>query len=202
MIGRLRGLIETQGDDTVIVDAGGVGYLVYVSAHTLRKLPQDGGASQLFIETHVREDHIHLFGFFEAEEQECFRMLTTVNGVGNKVGIAILSVLTPAQVMTAIAAQDKNAFRQVSGVGPKLAERIVVELKDKAKGIALVAPTTSKGGKVATGEHAAVSDAISALINLGYNRSDAYTAVQRAAREKGVDKVDDLIRFGLKELAS
>lgn len=202
MIGRLRGLVEIHGDESVIIDAGGVGYLVYVSAHTLRKLPPDGGASQLFIETHVREDHIHLYGFFEAEEQESFRMLTTVNGVGNKVGLAILSVLTPDQVMTAIAAQDKNAFRQVSGVGPKLAERIVIELKDKAKGLALAASTSAKTGKAHAGEQVAVSDAISALINLGYNRSDAYTAVQRVAREKGVEKVDELIRLSLKELAS
>jgi Holliday junction DNA helicase RuvA len=199
MIGKLKGMIEQAGADSVIIDVGGVGYLVFCSGRTLRQL-NPGRESTLFIETHVREDHIHLFGFSAEEERLWFKQLQTVSGVGAKVALAVLSALSPDQLITAIASQDKAAFKAVAGVGPKLAERILVELKSKVSGLSIVPKT---GGGVATesagGE---IADAISALINLGYNRSEAYGAVQKAAQANKTAKVSDLIRLGLKELAS
>src|SRR5271154_6781063 len=132
MIGKLRGLIDTIDDDSVIVDAGGVGYLVFCSSRTLAALPPVGEAAQLIIETHVREDHIHLYGFPDAVERDWFRLLMTVQGVGVRMALAILSVFAPAQLAQAIAARDDKSLTRVSGVGNKLAERLTTELKDKA----------------------------------------------------------------------
>jgi len=132
MIGKLKGLVDSTDEGKAIIDVGGVGYLVFSSARTLRDLPSEGQAVELLIETHVREDHIHLYGFLMEEEQQWFKTLITVNGVGTKMALAILSALSPAQLTTAIMAQDKASFTQVSGVGPKLADRLLTELKNKA----------------------------------------------------------------------
>ncbi len=211
MIGKLTGLVDSLEEDRCIVDVGGVGYLVFASARTLGQL-QAGQGVALLIETHVREDHIHLFGFAERGEREWFRLLSTVQGVGARVALAILSVLSPDQLATAVAAQDKAAVARANGVGPKLAGRIVAELKDKAG--ALVFHGGQPVAAAAGGEGAAApptagadlaqtaEDAVSALVNLGYKRSEAFAAVAAAGRELGGEaELDALIRAGLRELA-
>ena len=201
MIARLTGKIEPLGEDRVVVDVGGVGYLVFCSGRTLAQLPADGSTVQLHIETHVREDHIHLYGFADAGELEWFRLLTTVQGVGARVALAILTALRPDELLQAVAAADKAAVSRANGVGPKLAGRIVTELKDKVGGIALGAAAAIR----VTGAPAAAGvdeDAVSALVNLGYGRSEAFGAVARAGGRLGQGApLGDLIRAGLEELS-
>lgn len=194
MIAMLAGVVDHAGADGIVLDVNGVGYLVFVSSRTLARAPARGEPLRLLIETHVREDHIHLFGFVDEAEREWFRLVTSVQGVGAKLALALLSAATPEQLAVAIAAQDKGVLTEAEGVGPKLAQRIVNELKDKVGGIALgVAKAPPKG---------AASEAVSALVNLGYARSDAYGAVAAAARHLGAEaSLDALIRSGLKELA-
>ena len=200
MIAKLRGRLDSVGDDWLVVDVGGVGYLVFASARTLSAAPPMGGDLDLFIETHVREDHIHLYGFASGRERDLFRLLLTVQGVGAKVALAILSILEPDALETAIAAQDKAAIAQASGVGPKLAGRIVNELKDKVAAAALAGTARPALAAVAGGDRA--GDAVSALVNLGYRPSEAHGAVATAANDLGADAdVAALIRAGLKELA-
>lgn len=211
MIARLKGLLDEVGDDWIIVDVGGVGYLVHCSARTLSRLPGRGEAMRLDIETHVREDHITLYGFGDAPERAWFKLLTGVQGVGAKVGLAILSVLSPEQLTQAVAAGDKAAISRANGVGPKLAGRIASELKDKVGGLTLGSAGklvgAGDGDAPATGAKpdAAVSsadDAVSALVNLGYGRSEAFGAVARVIQDHGGDvQLGELVRLGLKELA-
>ena len=199
MIAKLTGVIDSAGSDSAIVDVNGVGYLVFCSARTLGKLPAKSAPVSLLIETHVREDHIHLYGFADAGEREWFRLLTTVQGVGAKLGLAILGALSPDDLARAIAAGDKASLSRPSGVGPKLAARIAVELKDKVKNMALgpIAAELPAG----EGTNAAVADAVSALVNLGYRRPEAIDAVAAVARRLGDDAaVGALIRAGLQEL--
>ena len=201
MIARLTGKIEPLGEDRVVVDVGGVGYLVFCSGRTLARLPTDGSTVQLHIETHVREDHIHLYGFADAGELEWFRLLTTVQGVGARVALAILTALRPDELLQAVAAADKAAVSRANGVGPKLAGRIVTELKDKVGGIALGAAAAIRvaGASAAGGVD---EDAVSALVNLGYGRSEAFGAVARAGGRLGQGApLGDLIRTGLEELS-
>ncbi len=199
MIAMLAGIVEQRGTESVVLDVNGVGYLVFASARTLGRVPARGEPLRLLIETHVREDHIHLYGFADEAERSWFRLLTTVQGVGARLGLAILSVLTPDALATAILAQDKAALSRADGVGPKLATRIASELKDKAGGIALVGPAAASVGAP---EGAAAADAVSALVNLGYSRSDAFGAVTQAAKRLGeAAKIDALIRAGLQELS-
>lgn len=204
MIAKLKGLIDSVGDDFAIVDVNGVGYLVFCSGRTLARL-EIGTAAALHIETHVREDHIHLYGFLDAAEREWFNLLTTVQGVGAKVGLAILSVASPDQLLQTIAAQDKAMLNRASGVGPKLAVRILTELKDKAGKLALGAFTPVQAAIQASAPiaaHGALEDAISALVNLGYKRLEAFEAVGQSSRElpEGTD-TSTLIRAALKRLA-
>lgn len=203
MIARLTGGIEQMGDDRVVVDVGGVGYLVYCSGRTLARLPTDGSVAQLQIETHVREDHIHLYGFVDASELEWFRLLTTVQGVGARVALAILGTLGPDELLQAVAAADKAAVARANGVGPKLAGRIVTELKDKVGGLALGAAAIRTVGKPEAPNAGGVDeDAVSALVNLGYGRSEAFGAVARAGGRLGNEaQLGDLIRAGLEELS-
>lgn len=204
MIAKLTGLLDSQGADWAIVDVGGVGYLVFCSAKTLAALPAPGERVSLLIETHVREDHIHLFGFAGARELEWFRLLQSVQGVGAKVALAILSVLTPDQLHVAIAAKDAKAVARANGVGPKLAARIVNELKDKAAKLTLGAAPAAPGAAAAPagGDDAAMGDAVSALVNLGYSPSDAYGAAHAARRVLGAEApLSALIKAGLKELS-
>ena len=195
MIASLSGVVDQLTDDSVVVDVGGVGYLVFAASRTLARLPARGKPVRLLIETHVREDHIHLYGFVDEAEREWFRLLTTVQGVGARIALAILSVLSPEALATAIAAQDKAAITEADGVGPKLGQRIVSELKDKVGGIAL--------GPTAPAPLAAASEAVSALVNLGYPRSDAHAVIAAASRRLGgAASLDALIRAGLKDLGT
>ena len=203
MIARLTGILAVQGDDRAVIDVGGVGYLVFCSGRTLGRLPAIGGTVQLEIETHVREDHIHLYGFLDGAEHDWFRLLTTVQGVGSRVALAVLSVLSPDELTRAIASGDKTAVSRANGVGPKLAGRIVLELKDKLGGIALgAAATMGKGRGAIPAPATADADAVSALVNLGYGRSEAFAAVARAGSRLGDGAaLADLIRAGLEELS-
>jgi Holliday junction DNA helicase RuvA len=203
MIGKLTGRVDSVTDDYAIIDVGGVGYLVFASARTLAAL-QPGQPSTLLIETHVREDHIHLYGFAVEAERTWFRTLNTVQGVGVKMGLAILSVFSPEQLLAAIGAQDKKALTTVSGVGPKLAERIVIELKSQAGKLSAAGhafPAPQAGKKAKTAAPSAVEDAISALVHLGYGRTDAFTAVMRVQQARPDAALDVLIKEGLRELA-
>ncbi len=223
MIAKLRGIIDTIGEDYCIVDVNGVGYLVSASSRTLAKLIK-GKASVLLIETVVREDSISLFGFADAWEKEWFLTLTKVQGVGAKVCLAILSVLTPNQLAQAVSAQDKASFSRASGVGPKLAARIVTELKDKIVTVPiesvvrsdLTAEEDAMDKEQAEQENNAyedviavqednqssVEDAISALVNLGYQRLEAYKAVNKAATKAQNADVSELIKLALREFAN
>jgi holliday junction DNA helicase RuvA len=203
MIGRLKGVIEAYGEDFVILDVHGVGYEVHCSARTLQALPPVGEAATLAIETHVREDQIRLFGFVSNLDREWFRLLQTVQGVGTRVALSILGTLPPAELASAIAMRDKAMITRAPGVGPKVAERIVTELKNKAPAYATVDPAVIRlSGEV--DEHRApqpVSDAVSALVNLGYGQPQAAAAIAAALRTAGEGAdARQLIRLGLKEL--
>ncbi|MGF6230815.1 Holliday junction DNA helicase RuvA [Inquilinus ginsengisoli] len=206
MIARLRGLLDSAGGDHAVIDCNGVGYLVFCSRRTLGLLGGPREAVALHVETHVREDHIHLYGFVDTAERDWFRILTTVQGVGAKVALAILSVLSPDQVATAIAAGDKAMLARAEGVGPKLAGRIASELKDKVGGIALGPAATAfhtGGAATAPAEAGAAADAVSALVNLGYGRAEAFAAVARAGGKLGPEAtVSAIIPAALRELAS
>jgi Holliday junction DNA helicase RuvA len=203
MIAKLTGILDSVGDDWAILDVGGVGYLVFCSSRTLAQLPGTGEAVSFVIETHIREDHIHLYGFLDHAERDWFKLLTTVQGVGAKVGLGIQSVLGPKELTDAILAQDKGMITRAPGVGPKLATRLLTELKDKVGGMASVAPAMAGAVAANDTDRAAMEDAVSALVNLGYRRGDAFGAVTGAMRSIGDDAgVEDLIRAGLKELTA
>lgn len=204
MIGKLKGVIDSYGEDSIILDVNGVGYLVHCSTRTLQELPGIGEPAALSIETHVREDQIRLFGFLSDIEREWFRLLQTVQGVGVKVALAVLGTLKPADLATAIAMRDKAMVARTPGVGPKVAERIVTELKDKAPAFTDVDPAVVRLSGALDEKRAPqpVSDAVSALVNLGYGQPQAAAAVAAAARSAGEGSdVRQLIRLGLKELA-
>lgn len=204
MIGKLTGVIDSLNEDGLLLDVNGVGYVVHASSKTIGRLGAAGSNASLLIETQMREDAITLYGFADHAERDWFRLLRNVQGVGGKVGLAILSTLTPDELATAIAAQDKASVARANGVGPKLAQRIVSELKDKAAGMALgaaanvVAIPASKAGEGGD----IVNDAVSALVNLGYRRAEAYGAVSKAlSASSSKPKLDDLIVHGLRELS-
>ena len=200
MIAKLTGIIDSTGDDWAVIDVSGVGYLTFCSARTLARLVVGDGAS-LVIETHVREDHIHLYGFLEAVERDWFKLLTTVQGVGAKVALGILSVLSGEELVQAIAAGDKATITRAPGVGPKLAVRLLTELKDKVAKVALGPAAKNAGSAGAVESTGAIAEAVSALVNLGYSASDALSAVSRAAASLDEDvALPELIRAGLSEL--
>ena len=204
MIGKLKGLIESYGQDSVIVDVNGVGYEVYCSARTLQELPGVGQPATLSIETHVREDQIRLFGFITEIEREWFRLLQTVQGVGAKVALSVLGTLKASELASAIAMRDKAMVARAPGVGPKVAERIVTELKDKAPAYTNVDPALVRlsGALDDKRAPAPVTDAVSALVNLGYGQAQAAAAIAAATRHAGEGaEATTLIRLGLKELA-
>ena len=201
MIARLRGRLDGIAEDHAVVDVGGVGYLVVCSARTLAGLPGMGEAVDLHIETQVRAESITLYGFKDPAERVWFRLLQTVQGIGGRVALAVLSVLGPDQLARAVAAQDKAALSRASGVGPRLAGRIVSELRERL--VDLPAPLGAVAAAPVTGASGPAADAISALINLGYGRSEAHAAIAKAAASLGEQApVDALIRTGLQELAS
>lgn len=204
MIGKLRGVIDSYGEDFLILDVNGVGYVVQCSARTLQNLPRPGEAAALAIETQVREDAIRLFGFTSDAERDWFRLLQTVQGVGAKVALAILSTLSAGELATAIGTQDKALIGRAPGVGPKLAQRLVSELKDKAPVFGHVDPAVMRlsGEDEVKGAPKPVQDAISALVNLGYGRPQAAAAIAASVKALGDGaQTSALIRQGLKELA-
>lgn len=204
MIGKLKGVIDSIGEDWVILDVHGVGYQVYCSTKTLGKLPAIGEAASLSIETHVRETEIKLYGFTSSLEREWFRLLQNVQGVGAKVALGVLGTLTPGELASAIALQDKVMVARAPGVGPKVAQRIVLELKSKAPGLSgdlsgTIGLQQELGEGVAS---TAVTDAVSALTNLGYGSPQASAAVAAALKNASADAdAQTLIRLGLKELS-
>ena len=204
MIGKLRGVIDSYGESHVLLDVHGVGYLVHCSARTLQALPPTGEATTLSIETHVREDQIKLFGFASDLEREWFKILLEVQGVGTKVALGVLSTLRVAELANAIALGDRAQLSRTPGVGPKLAQRIVTELKDKAPAFASVDPAVIRlqGDLAERRAPQPISDAVSALINLGYGEIQASSAVTAAMRATGENATAEaLIRASLKELA-
>ncbi|WBU30968.1 Holliday junction branch migration protein RuvA [Rhodopseudomonas palustris] len=204
MIGKLKGIIDSYGEDYVILDVQGVGYQVHCASRTLQALPSPGEAATLSIETYVREDQIKLFGFRTDTEREWFRLLQTVQSVGAKVALAVLSTLPPHDLANAIALRDKAAVARTPGVGPKVAERIVTELKDKVPALSNVDPAVVHLSGAIDDNRAprAVADAISALVNLGYGQPQAAAAVATASRTAGEDaETAQLIKLGLKELS-
>ena len=196
MIAKLTGIVDYIGDGFLILDVNGVGYRVFCSNQTLSKCSSKGMNMSLFIETQVREDHIHLFGFSDAAEKEWFTTLTNVQGVGSKVGLAILSALTPQDLGLAIATGDSKAITRANGVGPKLAVRIVTELKGKTGTIGVTLPEIQMAD-TATG---LMNESISALVNLGYGRSEAGMVVGMIIKENPEAKLSDIIRLSLKEM--
>lgn len=204
MIAKLSGLLDSTGLDWAIIDVNGVGYLISASTRTLRRLGSTGNAVSVHTEMWVSEDKMALYGFADISERDWFRLLTTVQGVGARVALNILSVLAPDRLTSAIAAQDKTTLCEADGVGPKLAARILNELKDKVATLATspVAATQVQGTAAQPAVSTAVGDAVSALVNLGYKRIEAFTAVNKAAQSLGAEAdVSALIRAGLKELS-
>lgn len=199
MIAKLTGLIDTVSETSLILDVGGVGYLVSCSSRTLGNIGSKGERITLFIETVMRAESLHLYGFGSLEEQECFRLLTTVQGVGMRMALALLSALSPQDIYHAIASQDKTSLTRADGVGPKLASRIIAELKDK---ISTEFPAPPNLYTHPPSLSPMIEEAVSALVNLGYRRIEAVTAISKAQQQReGEIPLNDLIRHGLTLLA-
>ncbi len=197
MIGKLKGIIDSCYHDHVIIDVGGVGYLVFCSSRTLANLTP-GDSVMLLIETHVREDHIHLYGFYSSEEKSSFILLQSVKGVGTRMSLAILSTLSPDEISYALATKDTTAFSRVSGVGKKLAERIITELKDKySSNYISEIPITSSAGKDSSINNIAI-DSISALVALGINKAEAQNRVNTLLTQDKNISLNELIKLALK----
>ena len=208
MIGKLTGIVDSVGEDWVILDVGGVGYLVYASGRTLGQLQTMRGPASLLVETRMREEQITLYGFLDAVERDWFRMLTQVQGVGARVGLALLTALAPDEIAHSIAAEDRRNLTRAEGVGPKLAGRIVNELRDRVAGLTFASPppraaALAAGAPVGAAGGDIARDAVSALVNLGYGRTDAYSAVAHAVQAAGEGAtLEALVRAGLKELSA
>ncbi|MFK7865939.1 MAG: Holliday junction branch migration protein RuvA [Alphaproteobacteria bacterium] len=211
MIGWLEGKFIQEIQNGLLMQAGHVGYIVFASTKTLQSIPRDGSLFSLYIETHVREDHIHLYGFKSPQEQDLFKTLLSVQGVGAKVGIAILSALAEHQIREAIISSDKALLTQADGVGPKLANRIILELKDKLslgaplQGLTEQTPSSANQPSQPIEGSNLQADAVSALENLGYGRADGYRAVIDSVKEMNNDgnapDLGRLIQLALKRLA-
>jgi Holliday junction DNA helicase RuvA len=202
LIAKLKGIVDSVDTDSVVIDVGGVGYLVSASSRTLRDLVA-GGEATMLVETIVREDAIALYGFLETAERDWFRILTTVQGVGARVALSILSTLAPDEIARAIAAQDRATLSRPAGVGPKLAARLATELKDKAAAFGIAPVAKGAASPAAVAPAASINeDAVSALVNLGYKRVEAFGAVARVTQRLGDGATfDAVVRAGLQELA-
>lgn len=204
MIGKLRGRVDSIAEDHLVLDVNGVGYLVFASSRILSQLADIKGEVSLAIETHVREDHIHLYGFLTEAERVWFKLLMTVQGVGAKMALSLLSAFSTEELTIMIAAADVTSLTRANGVGKKLGERLVTELKSKVGALEIKTATftpnaaTTKGGKKASSLN---EDAVSALIHLGYSRTEAFQAVARATSE-GAKTIDEIIKAGLRELVA
>ena len=202
MIGKLTGIIDSFYEDYLILDVNGVGYRVFCSSKTAGKMPAVGGTASLWIETQVREDHIHLIGFADTIEQQMFGLLSTVQGVGAKVALAILSALSPNEIQMAVMSNDSKVFTRANGVGPKLGVRLVTELKGKMGSLGanetmqVFGPTGTK----APPQNQAMEEAISALANLGYARIEAGMVVANVLRQNPDLETSELIRLSLREI--
>ncbi len=195
MIAKLTGTIDSIEGNSVILDVNGVGYQLFCSQKTLSAIPTERTSVSLYVETIVREEYIHLYGFLKAEEKAWFKLLMSVQGVGMRAAMSILSVLTPPEISQAIVGQNKTLITRADGVGPKLASRIVNELKDKMTAV----PTGTQTNIIAMPSH---NDAVSALMNLGYRQFEAAEAISQANNECGEDAtLETLIRTGLGKLA-
>ena len=205
MIGKLKGTVDESDEESATIDVHGVGYVAFCGARTLAHLPGRGEAVELFVETYVREDMIRLYGFSTKAEREWFRLLQSVQGVGAKVALAVVGTLTPGDLANAVALQDRATVARAPGVGPKVAARIVAELKDKVPAFSSAGGDETLGLKREIGEGVApapVADAVSALVNLGYSREQAAGAVATALKEAGEGAASTaLIRLGLKALS-
>jgi len=198
MIAQLTGRVDALADGTCVIDVGGVGYLVQASSRTLASLPPPPAAARVLIETHVREDAIVLYGFADTAERDWFRLLTTVQGVGGKVALGILSTLSPSDLIAAIAAGDKASLSRAPGVGPRLAVRMVTELKDKTGAM----PASPGVGYTPVPVGSVADDVLSALVNLGYRRAEALPVVNRIVDRLGDAAVfDAVIRDSLRDLS-
>ena len=200
MIGKLTGRLDSISENGAIIDVRGVGYSVFSSSRTLGQLGGVGDLVSVKIETHVREDHIHLFAFATEEERLWFQLLTTVQGVGAKAALAILSALSSEEISDSLLSEDKSMLCRAEGVGLKLATRIITELKEKAGNFSVVNVSMSSNEEKNGNSHA--EDAISAMVNLGFARGEAQRAVSNVIKKSGSDTLDQLIGATLKELAS
>ena len=201
MIGKLTGRLDTVSDNGAIIDVAGVGYSVFASSRTLNQLGSVGEVVTVLVETHVREDHIHLYAFYSDDEKRWFQTLQTVLGVGSKAALAILSVLNSDDIMNSLLSEDKTMFVRADGVGQKLASRIVSELKDKVDGVFV--SDLSNTEIIKNQDNALLADAISAMVNLGFSRFEAQKAVSEASSEPtNTETLDKLVAATLKELAS
>tara|TARA_B100001029_G_scaffold120910_1_gene100461 strand:+ start:1555 stop:2160 length:606 start_codon:yes stop_codon:yes gene_type:complete len=201
MIGKLTGRLDAISDNGAIIDVGGVGYSVFTSSRTMSQLGSIGEVVTVLVETHVREDHIHLYAFYSDDEKRWFQTLQTVQGVGSKAALAILSALTSEDIMNSLLSEDKTMFVRADGVGQKLATRIVSELKDKVDGF--FAGKVDNIETATSQDNSLIVDAISAMVNLGFSRFEAQKAVSKASNYKAnIETLDKLIAATLKELAS
>ena len=200
MIGKLTGLIDSFYENYLILDVGGVGYRVFCSSKTMGKMPEKGGTASLWIETQVREDHIHLIGFADVTEQQMFNLLGTVQSVGAKVALAILSALTPNEIQMAVMTGDNKAFTRANGVGPKLGVRLVTELKGKMGSLGGNEEIVVSTGMGISTHNTAMEEAISALANLGYARIEAGMVVGNVLRQNPDVETSELIRLALREI--
>jgi len=201
MIGKLTGRLDAVSDNGAIIDVGGVGYSVFTSSRTMSQLGSIGEVVTVLVETHVREDHIHLYAFYSDDEKRWFQTLQTVQGVGSKAALAILSALTSEDIMNSLLSEDKTMFVRADGVGQKLATRIVSELKDKVDGF--FAGKVDNIETATSQDNSLIVDAISAMVNLGFSRFEAQKAVSKASNYKAnIETLDKLIAATLKELAS
>ena len=201
MIGKLTGRLDAVSDNGAIIDVGGVGYSVFTSSRTMSQLGSIGEVVTVLVETHVREDHIHLYAFYSDDEKRWFQTLQTVQGVGSKAALAILSALTSEDIMNSLLSEDKTMFVRADGVGQKLATRIVSELKDKVDGF--FAGNVNNIETTTSPDNSLIADAISAMVNLGFSRFEAQKAVSKASNYKAnIETLDKLIAATLKDLAS
>ncbi len=200
MIAQLTGLIANEQDTGLIIDVNGVGYEVFCSRHTREDLSTTGGTVTIFIDTIVREDLINLYGFATREEKSCFQLLRSVQGVGNRMAVSILSLFRPADLIQTLHAQDKTSLTRADGVGPKLATRLITELKDKVGGMTIL---SSGQGASHTPTHTSHDGVVSALVNLGYSRMEATQALQKVTANESDNALgeSDLIRGCLRYLA-
>ena len=203
MIGKLRGIVDSIFSDKIILDVSGVGYLINCSSKTLSKIAGVGEAESLLIHMQVKEDDISLYGFKEAQELEWFNNLVTVQGIGTRLALTILSFLTADELIYSISNRTKENFKQISGVGPKLVERIFTELTKKANNYSIQNPLTNNPKLLLSQENSNnINDALNALTNLGYNRNEAYNIAKLICQNNPDISINDLIRAALKELSS